>query len=708
MKRMKNSGCGICSRRCARLLRRRRSRRAPCARRGTGSWRASRSPRAELPHLGRTARRRSSAARAVSLLNPRVEPERMSAERFFAMRATSSQQNASGRLPRSSEILPSYWRPAGTRRATVENTIRAGVQSGCKSSFTQHHVPHGAGARAGAAWQPAPVTTTVRGNVFLRSRHDRFRARPTCRRTARNCTPGSTPTARRWRLRHDPPGTLDEHVAQMQRVKASLFDGGWMQLGWPGVSADAAARRCCAPSSARRSRRATGRRRPVHAARGAGADAGRLRAAGARGGRRSRLLSGRAVVPGLLRARLGQRPRVAARCHRSAGGRRRGARDALASTDRRCGPISRAVRRPLRAAGADRGRRSRHRGISAFFVDMDTPGITVRPLEMMNGDLEFAEVFFGASSSPAGASCSAAAERLWLVGRDGILPYRRSSCFWQRIARTSPAARALVGTAGGPVRAAEIVGGVSAAAPAAAPLARDAAPARRDRHDRRGTSIDKVLVASAEQSLYDAGSSCRDDRDRGRRRAAEWRSQYLFSRAATIYGGTAEVQHIIARRLLDLRATGETTRCRDGWRRRARSARHHARGCGRSSSRRRGRSPRGARLARDARRACMNDALAIVCSAGARCGERGVVGARRRCSRRRSAWHRDTDLASAANVRRVGRAGRARRGSGATVSTDSRLRASSRPRRCWSYCDGEDSPQAVIVPENAAATSDHS
>ena len=33
----------------------------------------------------------------------------------------------------------------------------------------------------------------------------------------------------------------------------------------------------------------------------------------------------------------------------------------------------------------------------------------------------------------------------------------------------------------------------------------------------------------------------------------DWRSEYLYSRAATIYGGTAEVQrNIIARRLLDL------------------------------------------------------------------------------------------------------------------------------------------------------------
>ncbi len=33
--------------------------------------------------------------------------------------------------------------------------------------------------------------------------------------------------------RYSPPGTLDDHVAQMQRVKRVLFDAGWMQFGWP-------------------------------------------------------------------------------------------------------------------------------------------------------------------------------------------------------------------------------------------------------------------------------------------------------------------------------------------------------------------------------------------------------------------------------------------------------------------------------------------
>jgi alkylation response protein AidB-like acyl-CoA dehydrogenase len=69
------------------------------------------------------------------------------------------------------------------------------------------------------------------------------------------------------------------------------------------------------------------------------------------------------------------------------------------------------------------------------------------------------------------------------------------------------------------------------------------------------TSIDKILVGTTEQALFDAarrvlpGVLELDDESEG----DVWRGEYLFSRAATIYGGTIEVQrNIVARRLLDL------------------------------------------------------------------------------------------------------------------------------------------------------------
>ena len=65
------------------------------------------------------------------------------------------------------------------------------------------------------------------------------------------------------------------------------------------------------------------------------------------------------------------------------------------------------------------------------------------------------------------------------------------------------------------------------------------------------TSIDKVLLATAEQRLYDTVRDLLPGRLE--LRDTPWRPEYLYSRAATIYGGTAEIQrNIIARRLLDL------------------------------------------------------------------------------------------------------------------------------------------------------------
>jgi len=197
---------------------------------------------------------------------------------------------------------------------------------------------------------------------------------------------------------------------------------------------------------------------------------------------------------------------------------------------------------------------SRHRGVTAFFVDMKSPGITVRPIEMINGDHEFAEVFFDDVAVPADRMLGEL-DRGWSVAMS-ILPYERSSCFWQRIAFLYQRLQRLVEAAPDDDRAAEVIGDVYVQLHALRARSR----ATQHRLAETGTigaetSIDKLLVATAEQATYDAvrrllaGTVELDDGA-----AAElWRSEYLYSRAATIYGGTAEVQrNIIARRLLAL------------------------------------------------------------------------------------------------------------------------------------------------------------
>ena len=198
---------------------------------------------------------------------------------------------------------------------------------------------------------------------------------------------------------------------------------------------------------------------------------------------------------------------------------------------------------------------SRHRGITAFFVDMDTPGITVAPLEMINGMREFAEVFFDDVVVPADRILGEV-NGGWAVAMS-ILPYERSSCFWQRIAYLY---RRLEQAVGGRVERRSQRGdrGQRLRAPprAACPITCDPTPVGRGRDARarrhrstRSSSRPWSRRPTTQCTACCPGAVEIDDSAIG----ATWRAEYLYSRAATIYGGTAEVQrNIIARRLLDL------------------------------------------------------------------------------------------------------------------------------------------------------------
>jgi alkylation response protein AidB-like acyl-CoA dehydrogenase len=192
-----------------------------------------------------------------------------------------------------------------------------------------------------------------------------------------------------------------------------------------------------------------------------------------------------------------------------------------------------------------------HEAISAFFVDLDTPGVTVRPLQTMHDVDEFCEVYFDDVAVPAERMLGKPGDG-WRLAMD-LLPYERSTCFWQRIAYLYSRFDALIGEVRGLGTGSDVDLGDAYLALHTLRCRSRATQLRFADGHKLGpeTSIDKVLLAGAEQTLYDTvrdllpGAVELDE--------SAWRTEYLYSRAASIYGGTAEVQrNIIARRLLDL------------------------------------------------------------------------------------------------------------------------------------------------------------
>lgn len=204
-------------------------------------------------------------------------------------------------------------------------------------------------------------------------------------------------------------------------------------------------------------------------------------------------------------------------------------------------------------------RDERHRGITALFVDMDSPGITVRPLQAMTGNAEFAEVFFDdvpvAKERVIGAIGGGWSVAMYVLSCErGTVAWQRQAWMHRRLADLLPDLH--------PGRdGAANWAGQSFAALYALRLASRRTVRRLDAGEIAGfdASIDKILMSRAEQLLFDGaleqhraavlfGDEPADER---------WRAEYLFSRAASIYGGTAEIQrNIVAENLLGLPRDG--------------------------------------------------------------------------------------------------------------------------------------------------------
>lgn len=194
---------------------------------------------------------------------------------------------------------------------------------------------------------------------------------------------------------------------------------------------------------------------------------------------------------------------------------------------------------------------SRHRGLSAFVVEIDAPGLTVGAIRQSNGSDELAEVFLDDVFVPEAHRVGEEGEG-WAVAMH-ILAGERGSYTWLRQCEMLPRLEALSRVEGA-ARHVDRLGGSLMRLIALRSRSRDVMEIlAQGREPGPESSVSKVLAIDAEQDFYDAAREVLEGGlDLGT--AAQihfWQEHYLYSRASSVYGGSREIQlNVIAKLMI--------------------------------------------------------------------------------------------------------------------------------------------------------------
>jgi alkylation response protein AidB-like acyl-CoA dehydrogenase len=201
----------------------------------------------------------------------------------------------------------------------------------------------------------------------------------------------------------------------------------------------------------------------------------------------------------------------------------------------------------------------KHKGLSAFVVSMDQPGIEQRPLRMINGvTTEFGEVLFDGARVPAANMIGEPGEG-WRLAMT-VVSHEREPGELGYVARYTKAVNQLAQRVRdepdrfGPDQVHDLGWAMIEAEMLRLHVCRRLSD-RLDgiSHGPEG-SVDKLLMTSVEQAVGHAalaiGGAGHDGGDDA------WLKVYLYSRAQSVMGGTSQIQrNLVATRLLGLPTT---------------------------------------------------------------------------------------------------------------------------------------------------------
>jgi alkylation response protein AidB-like acyl-CoA dehydrogenase len=203
----------------------------------------------------------------------------------------------------------------------------------------------------------------------------------------------------------------------------------------------------------------------------------------------------------------------------------------------------------------------KHRGISLLIVDMDTPGIEVRPLRHISGKAEFAEVFFTDVVVPR-ANLVGELNGGWTITQ-GSLAHERAGLWVDGVARLEQTVLGLVGLAKRTGRDLDPVSRRRIAAVFEMTASLRALGYKGFSSFAQGSSAPehsfmKMATSETGKAVFELGMElcgpfgAVTDADVGEE-AGRWVNMFFMSFANTIAGGSSEIQrNIIAQRILGL------------------------------------------------------------------------------------------------------------------------------------------------------------
>ena len=198
----------------------------------------------------------------------------------------------------------------------------------------------------------------------------------------------------------------------------------------------------------------------------------------------------------------------------------------------------------------------KHRGLTAFAMSMHQPGVTQRPLKMINGvSNEFGELLIDGARIPAANRITEPGDG-WAMAMT-VLNHERSPADLGYTARYSRIVRELeklVGTRGGANPSARRSLGNAFVHSEVLRMHVKRRLSERLSGQEPGAegAVDKVLMTTTEQVV---GQAAREVGLRGAVEDADptWLNVYLYRRAATVMGGTSQIQkNVIASQILNL------------------------------------------------------------------------------------------------------------------------------------------------------------